>query len=263
VELELWRGAGAGAGRRVAIVRGARLYRVAALQRRQRLYLQRHELPERDDPVNEEDLQASLARVKPYGVTLVLNDDTTEKIAMPRGTHKWRRLARVVISRPWAELRMLDVRGALLDAPLKRDDQPGDLEPLASPAQLASAQQTGLPALTGIVQLFTKAISDALRAQTSATLDVVKHMKTEARMEVQEAMEAYKDLAKHAFDLAFAEQARRAAAEEELLKRTAHEVQQQTPEAIREQAIMDMLKGHLGEGGGDPSGGMPGGGEAH
>lgn len=238
------------------------MYGFTALQRCRRLYLQRHELPK--DTMTEDDLQAALARVKPHGVALVLNDDTIEKLAMPRTRHKWQRLARLIVSRPWSEVRMVDVRGALLDTPLKRDDAPGDLEALATPAQLASAQQQGLPALTGIVQLFTKAIGEALRAQTQATLDVVKHMKTEARTEVQEAMEAYKDLAKHAFDLAFAEQNRRAAAEEELLKQAAQQARQQTPEAVREQTLMGLLRRELGETEGDPSGGMPGGGgDAH
>ena len=166
--------------------------------------------------MTEDDIKNALERFKPNGVTLILNDDTREKLAVPRGrSYRWPRLAKLIASRPWTEAQLLDVKGNIIEVLTKRDDTIAlDIEPVGS-----GANGAGLPALAGIASLISQAVTHAIREVTKSQLDIIKHLKTEARSEVSDALVAYKDLAREAFTLAFEQQEARRQAEAELLTR--------------------------------------------
>lgn len=208
--------------------------------------------------MTEDDIKAALERFKPNGATVILNDDTREKLAVPRGkSYRWPRLAKLIASRPWTEVQLLDVKGNIIEVLTKRDDLAAvDLEPVSN------GNSAGLPALAGIASLISQTVTHAIREVSKSQLEIIRHLKTEARSEVSDALVAYKDLAREAFTLAFEQQEARRQAEAELLLSQREQVNASAPEAQRERDIIDLLKRELRDDDEkDPTGGMPGGGE--
>lgn len=142
-----------------------------------------------------QDIAKELLARRPTKLKVLLNDETTQTVSLPKGRNRYARVAAVIDQLAWAEIHCLDQQSALQGV-IRRAEEATSLEPLGTVGDGTVVQATAL------AQILARAIGDAHKVAVQQTSTLVEKLRTTMASEMKDILSAHKDLAQYAFDRA-------------------------------------------------------------